>query len=65
MTSFPLKVKNEAVSTTISPVTQEALAEVNKAVKKVALPGWVVICGNINKPVPIPIRKQKLKINEL
>ena len=56
-TVCPFWVKYVAVSTTIKPVTQLALMEVNRASKNGIYSICDVISGIINKPVPIKIRK--------
>jgi hypothetical protein len=56
---FPKGVKTVAVSTTIKPVTQTALTEVNRASRNDN--GCIVAFGSINNPLPIAIINKKLK----
>ncbi len=56
----PNKVKCVPVSTTINPVTQTALVEVNKA-SRYEISSWVAL-GKINKSEPIKIITKKLAI---
>lgn len=55
---FPKGVKTVAVSTTIKPVTQTALTEVNRASRNDK--GCIVAFGSINNPLPIAIINKKL-----
>ena len=57
-----MKVKNELTSTTVKPVTQEALTDINKASIKSMPPFSYVMAGSISKSVPINISKMKLLI---
>ncbi len=52
MTTCPNPVQYVGVSTTVKPVTQTALVEVNNAVTKPAPPGPDSAIGSINSPVP-------------
>ena len=61
MTICPNWVKKLPVSTTIRPVTQTALVEVNKASISV-IPEWVAL-GSISNITPITIMDKKLIIN--
>ena len=60
---WPTKVKSVAVSTTVKPVTQTALVEVNKALVKV-IP-LVVELGSIKRNAPDKAKIKKLPTNTI
>ena len=60
MTTWPLKEKKVTVSTTIKPVTQVALVDVNRASRNPMLPGATVISGSMSRTVPMVISPRKL-----
>ena len=62
MITFPFIVKQVAVSTTVRPVTQLALAEVKRASINLIFP-FTVISGSISKNAPEKIRIRKESAN--
>ena len=64
-TMCPFCVKYVAVSTTINPVTQQALIDVNSASKKGIIWTSLVISGIISKPAPTAMSNMKERISSL